>query len=45
MRILVIQNDPITPTGIVGERIAAQGIAVDTVLPHDGGALPAASDG
>ena len=45
MRILVIQNDPITPTGIVGERIAARGIAVDTVLPHDGGALPAASDG
>lgn len=44
MRILVIQNDPITPDGIVGERIAARGLGVDTVLPHDGGTLPAAHE-
>jgi GMP synthase-like glutamine amidotransferase len=41
MRILVIQNDPHTPAGMVGERIAARGADMATVLPHDGGTLPA----
>jgi GMP synthase-like glutamine amidotransferase len=45
MRILVIENDPRAPTGIVGERMAARGIAADAVQPHDGGTLPAAPDG
>lgn len=45
MRILVIQNDPCTPIGMIGERVAARGIAADTVLPHDGDALPDDTDG
>jgi GMP synthase-like glutamine amidotransferase len=45
MRILVIQNDPSTPIGMVGERMAARGAETDTVLPHDGGTLPATDDG
>lgn len=40
MRILVIQNDPLAPTGIIGERMAARGIAAEAVQPHDGGILP-----
>jgi len=45
MRILVIQNDPRAPTGILGERMAVRGIAADPVQPHDGGTLPATPDG
>lgn len=45
MRILVIQNDPHTPAAMVGERIAARGVDTATVLPHDGGTLPATPEG
>lgn len=45
MRILVIQNERRAPAGIVGERMAARDIVVDTVHPYDGGALPATSAG
>jgi GMP synthase-like glutamine amidotransferase len=44
MRILVIQNDPHTPPGMVGDRFAARGAEVETVLPHDGDSLPDATD-
>lgn len=45
MRILVIENDPSTPAGIVGERMALRGAVADTVQPHDGGSLPGSHDG
>jgi GMP synthase-like glutamine amidotransferase len=45
MRILVIQNDPTAPAGIVGDRAAARGAALVVVQPHRGGALPPAPDG
>ena len=45
MRILVIQNDPISPAGIVGERAQARGADVVVVHPHAGDALPAAPNG
>lgn len=45
MRILVIQNDPHTPAGMVGERIAVRGAEMQTVLPHNGGTLPATAKG
>lgn len=45
MHILVIQNDPISPAGIVGDRAAARGAAITVVQPHDGDPLPAAPDG
>lgn len=41
MRILVIQNEPLGPAGIVGEVAAARGAALDTVTPFDGAAIPA----
>ena len=45
MRILVIENDPSSPAGIVGERMAQRGAAAETVQPHDGGTLPDSHDG
>lgn len=46
--ILVLQNCPVTPAGIVGETLSAAGAHLDTRLPHRGEALPgeaAAFDG
>lgn len=40
MHILVIQSDPQTPPGIVGERILARGGRMDIRHPHSGDALP-----
>lgn len=46
MRILILQNDPITPAGIVAERIAARpGTTAVVVHPHSGDSLPDAADG
>lgn len=45
MRILVIQNDPASPAGIVGERAAARGAELVVVQPHSGDPLPPAPDG
>lgn len=45
MRLLVIQNDPYTPLGIVAERVALRGVATEIVHPHHGGSLPATPDG
>ncbi len=48
MTILVIENDRQTPAGVVGETLARQGWALDTLRPHDGQPLPtdgAAYDG
>lgn len=40
MRFLIIQNDPYSPAGIVGERMAARGWQPVVVHPLHGGALP-----
>jgi len=45
MRYLVIQNDPLTPPAMVGERMAARGAELVTVRPHDGDPLPESSHG
>ena len=40
MQILVIQNEPLGPAGIVGEIAEARGADLDTVRPFDGAAVP-----
>jgi GMP synthase-like glutamine amidotransferase len=45
MRILVLQNDPISPAGTVEERLRAGGAALETVRPLQGEALPASAEG
>jgi GMP synthase-like glutamine amidotransferase len=45
MRYLVIQNDPLSTAGMVGERMAARGAELVVVEPHKGGTLPASSHG
>ncbi|MFZ5790551.1 MAG: type 1 glutamine amidotransferase [Pseudomonadota bacterium] len=45
MKILIIQNEPLSPSGIVGERIAARDADADIRLPHQGDALPGTADG
>ena len=44
MQILVIQNCPTSPISLVGDYLAAAGAKLVTVLPHDGGTLPAKPD-
>lgn len=41
MKVLVIQNNDKTPAALVGDHLQAAGAALDVVLPHDGGTLPA----
>ena len=45
MRILVLQNDPISPAGTVEERLRAAGAEIATVKPLHGDALPSTPDG
>jgi GMP synthase-like glutamine amidotransferase len=45
LNILVVQHDIASPSGYIGERIAAAGAAVRTVLPHRGDKLPESPDG
>lgn len=45
MNILVIQNCPVTPIGIVGETLAARGARLTTLFPHRGDALPVTTHG
>lgn len=45
MKILVIQNDPITPAGICEERVRARGGTIEPVLGCRGEPLPRKSDG
>jgi GMP synthase (glutamine-hydrolysing) len=44
MDILIIQNDPIAPAGIVEERIVARGAAPVVIYPHEGDPVPADAD-
>lgn len=45
MNVLVIQNNADTGPSLVGDHLAAAGATLTTVLPHNGGVLPAASEG
>lgn len=45
MNILVIQNCPVTPIGVVGETLAARGARLTTLFPHRGDAVPVTSHG
>jgi GMP synthase (glutamine-hydrolysing) len=45
MRVLVLQNDPISPAGTVEERLRAAGAELETVRSLHGDPLPAAPDG
>jgi GMP synthase-like glutamine amidotransferase len=45
MNILVIQNCPVTPIGVVGDTLAARGARLTTLFPHRGEALPVATCG
>lgn len=45
MNILVIQNCPVTPIGVVGETLVARGARLTTLFPHRGDAVPATSHG
>jgi GMP synthase-like glutamine amidotransferase len=40
MRLLVLQNDPISPAGAVGERLRQHGAALDVLQPLHGDPLP-----
>lgn len=40
MRLLVLQNCPVTPVGLVGERAVARGAELVTSFPHDGERVP-----
>lgn len=40
LRLLILQNDPLSPAGILGERLAARGGAAVLLHPHDGDRLP-----
>ena len=41
MRLLVLQNCPVTPAGIVAEAVLEEGAELDTRFPHDGASVPA----
>src|SRR5262245_20116282 len=45
MRILVLQNDPISPAGTVEDRLHAAGAELDLIKPLHGDPLPAVPDG
>lgn len=45
MNVLVIQNNPDTPPSLVGDHLIAAGATLTTVLPHNGGSLPATAQG
>lgn len=45
MNILVIQNCPVTPIGVVGDVLAERGASLATLFPHRGEALPVAPHG
>ena len=45
MNILVIQNCPVTPIGVVGDVLTTRGANLATLFPHRGDALPAAPHG
>jgi GMP synthase-like glutamine amidotransferase len=45
MNILVIQNCPVTPIGVVGDTLAARGAQLATLFPHRGDAVPATAHG
>lgn len=44
-RILSVLNDPLAPTGLLGEAILRRGGDYDEVMPHEGEALPPGPDG
>ncbi len=45
MNILVIQNCPVTPIGVVGDTLLELGATLETRFPHQGDLLPVASHG
>jgi GMP synthase (glutamine-hydrolysing) len=45
MQILVLQNERVSPAGMIGERIAARGLETVVVKPMDGEPLPASANG
>jgi GMP synthase-like glutamine amidotransferase len=45
MNILVIQNCPVTPIGLVGETLTERGARLTTLFPHRGEALPVTTRG
>lgn len=45
MKILIVENYPGTPLGIVGEALAEAGAELSVVVAHGGDPLPAAPDG
>jgi GMP synthase (glutamine-hydrolysing) len=45
MRILVLQNDPISPAGTVEERLRAAGAELEVIKPLHGDPLPSKHDG
>lgn len=45
MRILVVENYPNTPLGIVGEALSEAGAEIDVVVAHSGEMLPQTHDG
>ncbi|MGH6928712.1 MAG: hypothetical protein ACREEV_10380, partial [Dongiaceae bacterium] len=44
MRILVLQNDPISPAGTVEERLRAAGVELEVIKPLHGDPLPSAHE-
>jgi hypothetical protein len=40
MRLLVLQHCPVTPIGLVGERVIERGAELVTLFPHDGDRVP-----
>ncbi|WP_207478573.1 type 1 glutamine amidotransferase [Arenibaculum pallidiluteum] len=45
MKVLVVQNSPRVPAGLVGEAMAEAGAELVTVLPGEGGVLPSSLEG
>lgn len=45
MNILVIQNCPVTPIGVVGDTLVDRGARLTTLFPHRGDALPVTTRG
>jgi GMP synthase-like glutamine amidotransferase len=45
MNILVIQNCPVTPIGVVGETLVARGAQLTTLFPHQGDRVPVTTHG
>lgn len=45
VRILVVQHDPLSPPGHVGDQVLCRGGSLDVRMPHLGGPLPADAGG